>query len=156
MRYTVGEPVRENAFVDDDTVVAGGAVGPSRSAGASAASGSGRRCSAVRRGSPAQPRTIVPGRQRSAAAALPAPSNTPRKPITCSVVEVAFRSAYIAPTTTMPCTKFEPDMSGVWRITGTRPMLSDNFPLNGRDSIAVRANNEMINPLNSSPPNAVR
>ena len=30
----------------------------------------------------------------------------------------------MAPTSTMPCTKFEPDMSGVCRITGTREMTS--------------------------------
>jgi hypothetical protein len=30
----------------------------------------------------------------------------------------------MAPTTTMPCTKLEPDISGVCRIAGTRPMIS--------------------------------
>ena len=33
-------------------------------------------------------------------------------------------SATIAPTNTMPCTKFDPDMSGVCRMTGTREMTS--------------------------------
>lgn len=41
-------------------------------------------------------------------------------------------------------------------MTGTLPMVSDNFPLKGRDTIAVTANREMIKPLNSAPPNALR
>src|SRR6185312_10953761 len=57
-------------------------------------------------------------------AALPAPSSTPTKPIACCTGECALSSAYSAPTTTMPCTKFEPDISGVCRIAGTRPMIS--------------------------------
>ena len=34
------------------------------------------------------------------------------------VAVLAFSSAKIPPTTTMPCTKFEPDISGVCRIAG--------------------------------------
>jgi hypothetical protein len=46
------------------------------------------------------------------------------KPIVfCSGV-CALPSATMAPTSTMPCTKLEPDMSGVCRITGTREMTS--------------------------------
>ena len=30
----------------------------------------------------------------------------------------------MAPTSTMPCTKFDPDMSGVCRITGTALMTT--------------------------------
>ena len=32
-------------------------------------------------------------------------------------------------------------------ITGLRPNLSASLPLNGRESIAVRVNKEMISPL---------
>ena len=56
--------------------------------------------------------------------ALPAASSTPTKPIAFSSGVCAPPSATIAPTRTMPCTKFEPDMSGVCRITGTRAMTS--------------------------------
>src|SRR5258708_6185218 len=46
------------------------------------------------------------------------------KPMICCSGEVASPSAIIAPTSTMPCTKFDPDISGVCRITGTREMIS--------------------------------
>ena len=36
----------------------------------------------------------------------------------------ALPSATIAPTSTIPCTKFDPDMRGVCRITGTREITS--------------------------------
>jgi hypothetical protein len=55
---------------------------------------------------------------------LPAASTTPRNPITLPSVVSACPSATMAPTSTMPCTKFEPDISGVCRITGTREMTS--------------------------------
>ncbi|ULU27406.1 hypothetical protein DYST_04361 [Dyella terrae] len=34
----------------------------------------------------------------------------------------------MAPTSTMPWMKFEPDINGVWSITGTRAMIS--YPVN--------------------------
>ena len=37
---------------------------------------------------------------------------------------LALPRATIAPTSTMPCTKFEPDIRGVCRITGTRAITS--------------------------------
>jgi len=46
------------------------------------------------------------------------------KPIVFSSGVWALPSATIAPTSTMPCTKFEPDISGVCRMTGTREMTS--------------------------------
>jgi hypothetical protein len=49
-------------------------------------------------------------------------------PMICCSGVVASPSATIAPTSTMPCTKFEPDISGVCRITGTREMIS--WPVN--------------------------
>ena len=49
---------------------------------------------------------------------------TPMKPMTRSSVLSAAASATMAPTSTMPCTKFDPDMSGVCRMTGTRDMTS--------------------------------
>src|SRR5207237_10186555 len=55
-------------------------------------------------------------------AALPAPRNTPSVPIAICSGVVASPSAIIAPTSTIPCTKFEPDISGVCRITGPRAM----------------------------------
>ena len=57
-------------------------------------------------------------------AALPAPSSTAKNPMACSVTVLALSKANRPPTTTMPCTKFEPDISGVCRIAGTRPMIS--------------------------------
>ena len=41
-------------------------------------------------------------------------------------------------------------------ITGFRPIMSVNFPLKGREAIAVSVNNEIINPLYCSPPNRVK
>ena len=41
-----------------------------------------------------------------------------------SGVVSAAPSATMAPTTTMPCTKLEPLISGVCRMTGTRLMTS--------------------------------
>jgi hypothetical protein len=57
-------------------------------------------------------------------AALPAPRSTAPKPSACSSTVPAFSSANIPPTTTMPCTKLDPDISGVCRIAGTRPMIT--------------------------------
>ena len=45
-------------------------------------------------------------------------------PMTRNSVLSAAASATIAPTKTMPWTKFDPDMSGVCRMTGTREMTS--------------------------------
>ena len=56
--------------------------------------------------------------------ALPAASSTPTKPMIFSSGVVAPPSATIAPTSTMPCTKLDPDISGVCRITGTLAMIS--------------------------------
>jgi len=44
--------------------------------------------------------------------------------MTRNCVVSAAAKATIAPTRTMPCTKFDPDMSGVCRMTGTREMTS--------------------------------
>ncbi len=41
-------------------------------------------------------------------------------------------------------------------ITGTRPTVSANFPLNGREAMAVRVNNEIMKPLYCPPPMLVR
>jgi hypothetical protein len=46
------------------------------------------------------------------------------KPMLFSSGVVALPSATMAPTSTMPCTKFEPDISGVCRITGTFAITS--------------------------------
>ncbi len=56
--------------------------------------------------------------------ALPAASSTPTKPMTFSSGVTAPPSATMAPTSTMPWTKFEPDISGVCRMTGTLAMIS--------------------------------
>ena len=45
-------------------------------------------------------------------------------PMTRRGVLSAAASVTMAPTSTMPCTKFEPDISGVCSITGTREMTS--------------------------------
>src|SRR3979490_26756 len=50
--------------------------------------------------------------------AFPAPSTTPIKPMTRTGVVSAVASATIAPTKTIPCTKFDPDMSGACRMDG--------------------------------------
>src|SRR5690349_1969503 len=42
----------------------------------------------------------------------------------------------------MPCTKFEPDISGVCRITGTRPMIS--LPVNAASMKMYSARNPSI------------
>ena len=55
---------------------------------------------------------------------LPAASSTPMKPMLFSSGVCAPPSATIAPTSTMPCTKLDPDISGVCRMTGTREMTS--------------------------------
>ncbi len=44
--------------------------------------------------------------------------------MTRSSVLSAAASATIAPTNTIPCTKFDPDMSGVCSMTGTREITS--------------------------------
>lgn len=41
-------------------------------------------------------------------------------------------------------------------ITGLRPTLSAIFPLNGRDTMAVTVNSEMISPLYCAPPRLVK
>ena len=41
-------------------------------------------------------------------------------------------------------------------MTGTLPTVSASLPLNGRENIAVRVNNAMMNPLYSAPPKLVR
>src|SRR5450830_531567 len=57
-------------------------------------------------------------------AALPAPSSTAKKPIICCCKVSALSKANNPPTTTMPCTKLEPDMSGVCKMAGTRPITT--------------------------------
>ena len=42
----------------------------------------------------------------------------------CSSGVLALRRAKSPPTTTMPWTKLEPDISGVWRIAGTFPLMT--------------------------------
>ena len=61
---------------------------------------------------------------RVAAGGIAAPSSTAKNPIACSSTVLALSRAKIPPTTTMPCTKLEPDISGVCRIAGTRPMIT--------------------------------
>ena len=41
-------------------------------------------------------------------------------------------------------------------MTGTRPMVSVNFPLKGREIPAIRVNNAIISPLYSAPPILVK
>jgi hypothetical protein len=41
-----------------------------------------------------------------------------------SVTVLAFKRAMMPPITTMPCTKFDPDIRGVWRIAGTFPIMT--------------------------------
>ena len=41
-----------------------------------------------------------------------------------AMVVLGHADTTIAPIITMPCTKLEPDISGVCRMTGTRPMIS--------------------------------
>src|SRR5690348_17607138 len=62
--------------------------------------------------------------------------------MTCSVTVVAFSSAYNAPMTTTPCTKFEPDMSGVCRMAGTRLMTS--YPAKAASMKMYRAKNPVM------------
>lgn len=57
-------------------------------------------------------------------AALAAPRMTPRKPMSFSRPVSAWPRTTMAPTTTTPWMKLEPDIKGVWRITGTRVMSS--------------------------------
>ena len=45
-------------------------------------------------------------------------------PMICSRGVVARPSATMAPTSTIPWMKFEPLISGVWRMTGTRLMTT--------------------------------
>ncbi len=46
------------------------------------------------------------------------------KPITFSAVVSAWPSTTIAPISTMPWMKLEPDISGVCKMTGTREMMT--------------------------------
>lgn len=63
--------------------------------------------------------------------------------MTRSALVSACASATIAPTTTMPWTKFDPDIRGVCRITGTLEMIS--WPVKA-------ANTTMYNAMNPSIP----
>ena len=51
-------------------------------------------------------------------------STTANTPMPTSSGVRAKPRVTMAPTSTMPCTKLAPDMSGVWRITGTAPMIT--------------------------------
>lgn len=42
------------------------------------------------------------------------------------------------------------------KITGIRPILSDNFPLKGREISAVTVKREMMRPFSSGAPNSDR
>jgi len=55
---------------------------------------------------------------------LAAPKATAKKPMTCWTTVSAVPSMSMAPTTTTPWMKLEPDISGVCRMTGTLAMIS--------------------------------